>query len=278
MPKDAHRWWVEVEHFGSEVPEPSFGEQACQLVGGGAGCGGSINSNYFEVLGGPAAGNIYSVFGDTLVDHPAVSGVDPGINPPTFFNSNPYMNLKHGRERYQGGVFAKYEWSEKATLYTDFMFMKDQAQTAVAPSGIFIGSAIPVFCNNSLLSAQQAAALGCTAQMIANGDVVNMLIGRRNIEGGPRFFEYDHTNYRAMAGVRGDLNDAWSYDAYGSYYDTDLSNGNFGYISKTRTLLGLNGCQQSADPTDLAAGCVPYNIWRDGGVTTAAMTKATTMK
>ncbi len=80
----------------------------------------------------------------------------PGTNPPPLFNSNPYMNLKHGRERYQGGVFAKYEWSEKATLYTDFMFMKDQANTAVAPSGLFIGDVIPVFCNNSLMSAQQA--------------------------------------------------------------------------------------------------------------------------
>ena len=53
------------------------------------------------------------------------------------------MNLKHGRERYQGGVFAKYEWSEKATLYTDFMFMKDEADTAVAPSGLFIGDVRP---------------------------------------------------------------------------------------------------------------------------------------
>jgi outer membrane receptor protein involved in Fe transport len=243
---------------------------SCQLQGGGAFCGGSANSNYFEVLNGPAAGNLYSVFGEDLIDHPLVTGTDPGTNPPPLFNSNPYMNLKHGRERYQGGVFAKYEWSEKATLYTDFMFMKDQADTAVAPSGLFIGDVLPVFCNNSLLSAQQQTAIGCTPAMIAAGDTVDMLIGRRNIEGGPRSFEYDHTNYRAMMGVRGDLNDAWSYDAYGSYYDTDLSNGNYGYISKTRTLLGLNGCQQSADPTDLAAGCVPYNIWRDGGVTTAA--------
>ncbi len=106
--------------------------------------------------------------------------------------------------------------------------------------------------------------------MIASGDTVDLLIGRRNIEGGPRFFDYDHTNYRAMAGVRGDLSDAWSYDTYASYYDTDLFNGNNGYISIDRSSLGLNGCQQSADPTDLAAGCVPWNIWQDGGVTPAA--------
>jgi hypothetical protein len=34
VPEDARRWRVEVEHFGSQVREPGFGEQACQLVGG----------------------------------------------------------------------------------------------------------------------------------------------------------------------------------------------------------------------------------------------------
>ncbi len=86
-----------------------------------------------------------SVFSDHRVD-----GERRARTRRRLFNSNPYMNLKHGRERYQGGVFAKYEWSERATLYTDFMFMKDQAETAVAPSGLFIGAPIPVFCNNSL--------------------------------------------------------------------------------------------------------------------------------
>jgi hypothetical protein len=33
MPENACRR-VEVEHFGSEVLEPSFGKQACQLAGG----------------------------------------------------------------------------------------------------------------------------------------------------------------------------------------------------------------------------------------------------
>lgn len=235
---------------------------ACQLSGQGRVCAGSSNSNYFESL---ESGAVLSVLGNEFVPNGT-----PGTNPPALFNSNPYVNLKHGRERYQGGVLAKYEWNEHATVYTDFMFMKDQANTAVAPSGLFVGSAIPVFCNNPLMSDQQRAAIGCTGAMIAAGDTVNMLIGRRNIEGGPREFEYEHTNYRAMAGVRGDINDAWSYDAYGSYYDTDLFNNNEGYISIQRARLALNNCQQSADPTDQAAGCVPYNIWSDGGVTEEA--------
>jgi hypothetical protein len=34
VPEDARRWRVEVEHVGSEVLEPSFSKQTCQLVGG----------------------------------------------------------------------------------------------------------------------------------------------------------------------------------------------------------------------------------------------------
>ncbi len=243
---------------------------ACQLggtTGNGDVCAGSINSNFFQVLSGPGAGGVFSVVGDELA--PFGTAADP--SPPTIFNSNPYMNLKHGRERYMGGVLAKYEWSEKAALYTDFMFMQDKAETAVAPSGLFTTNVAPVFCNNPLLSAQQAAALGCDAAMIAAGEQVDMLIGRRNIEGGPRQFGYEHTNYRAVAGVKGDINEAWSYDAYGSFYYTGLYQSNQGYISISRSELALNGCQQTSDPTNLAAGCVPWNIWEEGAVTQAAL-------
>ena len=57
--------------------------------------------------------------------------------------------------------------------------------------------------------------------MIAAGDTVGVVIGRRNIEGGPRMFGYEHTTYSRVRGVKGDINDAWTYDTYGSYYDTD---------------------------------------------------------
>ena len=240
---------------------------ACQLGGDGSGsaCGGSSNSNYYRPFVNGVAGTPLSVFGDTLVPRGSVP-----TNPPAAFNSNPYMNLKHGRERYQAGVFADWEWNEYATVYGDFMFTQDQANTAVAPSGIFRGDPIPVFCNNPLLNTQNQTALGCTQAMIDAGDTVGVEIGRRNIEGGPRMFGYEHTTYFAVAGVKGDLNDAWSYDVYGSYYDTAMFNTNEGYISIARSTAGLNGCQADASGT-LIAGCVPYNIWQEGAVTQDAL-------
>ena len=102
---------------------------ACQLQGQGSVCGGSANSNYFVVIDpGRHAGRRHRRQRVHGIRQRAVEWGTEDTNPPPLFNSNPYMNLNHGRERYQGGVFAKYEWSERATLYTDFMFMKDKAR------------------------------------------------------------------------------------------------------------------------------------------------------
>ncbi len=71
----------------------------------------------------------------------------------TLFNSNPYMNLKHGRERYQGGVFAKYEWSEQRDAVHGLHVHEGPGQhggRAVGP--VHRRFRFPVFCNNPLMS------------------------------------------------------------------------------------------------------------------------------
>src|SRR6202042_644005 len=86
------------------------------------------------------------------------------------------------------------------------------------------------------LSAQQASII-CTPGQIAADKVkpgsasADMDIGRRNVEGGGRLAEYEHTNYRIVAGVTGDIADGWTYDAYASdYYVTAFTN-NLNYLN-----------------------------------------------
>lgn len=234
---------------------------ACQLSGDGTGCGGSSNSNRFTPIGVPRL----RVSGNQLIpwSSPVVS------NPPAVFNSNPYMNLLHGTERYQAGVLSKYDFGDHAQVYGDFMFTNDRSDTAVAPSGLFTGSFYQVSCNNALLSGQQQTALGCTPAMIAAGTALDVEIGRRNVEGGPRMFGYEHTNYRGVLGIKGEINDAWNYDAYGSYYYTTLYSTNRNYVSMARAQNALNNCVDAASGGAIA-GCVPWNIWSEGGVTPEA--------
>jgi outer membrane receptor protein involved in Fe transport len=253
----------------------------CQIFTDPIACGGSSNSNKFSLsngnrfdLGGGTTASSVSVF-----DHSFVRNGTPGTTPPALFNSQPYISLIQQDTRYTGGFFANYEINSNFKPYVTFQYMHDQTNTQVAPAGLFSGSGAQASggfltnCNNPLLSAQQVTALGCTSADIASGATRDMLIGRRNIEGGPRQFEYDHDNFRIVYGTKGRLWGPFNYDLYGSYYYTSVyvNNQNFLSISRAQNALLVGGT--ATNPTCLTGGktCVPYNIWQDGGVTTAAL-------
>ena len=169
--------------------------------------------------------------------------------------------------------------------------MNDRSNSALAPSGLFqgggtapgSGGGLFVNCGNPLLSAQETAALGCTAAQIASpnqsstANQVDLIIGRRNIEGGPRTANYDHSNFRIVIGMKGDFADAWHYDAYGSYYYTSLFNANGGYLSINGTQNALLATGTAANPTCLNGlpSCIPWNIFNQGGVTPAQVASLT---
>ena len=46
---------------------------------------------------------------------------------------------------------------------------------------------------------------------------------RRNVEGGPRQNNLKHTTYRGVVGTKGDLTNAFSYDAYYQYGRTNYT-------------------------------------------------------
>ena len=177
--------------------------------------------------------------------------------PPPFFNSNDYAYLLHQGTRYTAGFLARYEVNKHLEFYGDFGFMADRSDVQIAPTGLFQGSgASPnggflINCNNPFMSAQQRGVIGCSAADIASGASKDLLIGRRNIEGGGRNQRYEHTNYRAVFGGRGEIVDSWKWDLYGSYYYTELFNASQNYLSITRlqnALQVVQGLVLVADP------------------------------
>ncbi len=114
---------------------------------------------------------------------------------------------------------------------------------------------------------------GCTTSTVAgvptlSPNCTNVEIGRRNIEGGGRTSDYEHQNYRAVMGTKGDFLDAWSYDAYGQFYYTTFFNSNDKYQSFTAIDNALQVVGTKANPVCVSGPpCVPYNMWSDGGVT-----------
>jgi outer membrane receptor protein involved in Fe transport len=247
----------------------------------GAICFGSQNSNIFEPQTGPNAFTDYSVKGNSFIDFGSEE-----TTPPAFFNSQPYIYMQRGDERYTAGFMAHLDMTDQFQVYTEFGYMNDRSHQEVAPAAAFlfsnpndpISGNYNINCSNPLLSQQQQLTL-CTqaeidadAAAIASGGApvtANVAIGRRNIEGGGRASDYEHSNYRAVLGGKGDINKAWSYDAYAQYYYTTFFTSNEKYLSFTAIDQALLVKRDAnGNPVCLSGGrCVPWNIFSDGGVT-----------
>ncbi|HMH29978.1 MAG TPA: TonB-dependent receptor [Steroidobacteraceae bacterium] len=249
----------------------------------GVSCGGSSNSNWFQPTRGPNAGNAYSVSGNSFVPNGT-----PGTTPPANYNSQPFIYMTREDDRYNAAFMAHEEINDWFQPYSEFFFMDDKTHQQVAPAALFKDSNpldptgagdYYVNCSNPLLSAQQQGILCTPAQVAADaanpGSATSQVrIGRRNVEGGNRFVDFEHTNYRAVLGSQGTFADAWSYDLYGQYFYTTFSDSNQKYLNYEAITNALLVTGTAANPTCISGGthgCVPYNIFSDGGVTQAAL-------
>ncbi len=224
------------------------------------------------------------------------------------YNFAPLNYFQRPDERYTAGVFADYEISDSLKPYMEFMFMDDRTLAQIAPSGDF-GNTTWINCDNPLL--------GYNPALTGSGDVLcrrdNLLsdasnpfatvgnsggtplvftdslgnsynrgfaqILRRNVEGGGRVSDLQHTSYRGVLGMKGDLSDAWSYDAYYQYGRTNYTQIYKNDFSVTRIGRALdvvtnpNGgapvCRSVLEGID--PNCVPWDIWGTGTVTQAAL-------
>jgi iron complex outermembrane recepter protein len=245
-------------------------------------CDGSSNSNWFQPTTGANAGTVYSVSGHSFVPNGSVA-----TTPPAVYNSQPFITMTREDDRYNAAFMAHDDINDYFKPYAEFFFMNDQTHQQVAPAALFKDSNpldptgagdYYINCSNPLLSAQQRGILCTPAQIAADtanpgSATVQLRIGRRNVEGGDRFTDFEHTNYRAVFGTKGEFADAWSYDAYGQYFYTQFSDSNQKYLSYQGITNALLVTGTAANPVCVGnvRGCVPYNIFMDGGVTQAAL-------
>ena len=190
----------------------------------------------------------------------------------TLYNYGPPNHFQRPDERYTAGLFGNYELNERLEGYVEFQFMDDSTNAQIAPSGAFFVTST-LNCSNAFLSAQQFAAIGCASP----ADVVPLYIGRRNVEGGFRKHDITHTSYRGLGGIKGNINDTWSYDAhvnisrtdYDAMYNNDLSITRITRALDVVEVAGAPTCRSVIDGSD--PGCVPWNVFQTGGVTQEAL-------
>ncbi len=254
---------------------------------------GNANVHSFTCGGSPnAARGLFQTYNPTDVNDLNPTGaftIDPDGTVRDFqasdqFNFAPFNFYQREDERKTAGLFAHYDLSDKASVYTEFMFMDDRTQAQIAPSGAFLGAgpgAPPFFgryavnCDNPLLSGDAVDAF-CGGDTGA-GDVL-LDIGKRNIEGGGRNDDLRHSSFRGVVGLRGDIAEGWNYDVYGLYGTSLLSENYQNDVSRSRirkaltAVAGPNGvpvCRVNADAdlTNDDPNCTPYAIFGVGNVT-----------
>src|SRR5581483_2166910 len=184
----------------------------------GLNCSGSSTSQtgrYFAAGFVPGTSTPQFYKAPFITVNPATGTFVPFQNPKDSYNFGALNYYMRPDERWNAGAFAHYNIDDRHQVYTELMFMDDDSLAQIAPSGSFIGSGTgtnpftgnpdgdwTINCNNPYLSDQEALSsvanlgLGCASHdpSLANTQTVELLGGRRNVEGGNRITDIRHTS------------------------------------------------------------------------------------
>jgi iron complex outermembrane receptor protein len=193
------------------------------------------------------------------------------------YNFGPLNYYQRPDTRWTAGALAHYQFNEHADVYTELQYVNDRTIAQIAPSGAFYGTGpYRASCANPYFSTSMVTQW-CGGVADPAQDIY-LLVGRRNVEGSARQDDLEHSNFRLVGGVKGDINDAWTYDFYGQFTIAQLAEDYQHDVSISRIANALDAVRDASgnivcrsvvlgsDPT-----CVPYNIWQRNSVTPEAL-------
>ena len=229
-------------------------------------CGGSATS----------AGGLFTDFSNYYLTVDTAANLRDFDFDADLYNYGPLNHYQRPERRYSIGAMGHYEFGEHADVYSQVMFTDYESIAQVAPGGNFFDTN-SVNCDNPLIPVGALATIGCDATAIANGDSVTMYIGRRNVEGGGRQQSFANSTFRIVTGVRGAINEAWSYDASAQFSEGTGTASTLNYfvidrLNKALNVVDVGGvptCQSVIDGSD--PNCVPWNPFVPNGVDAAQL-------
>ena len=193
-------------------------------------CGGSAtNTHGYFILPGVNNGKAVSVAADgTLV--PFSNAFRYNYASTTF--------LQRQDDRATLGALSHYEINEHFDVYADMMFMRDSSHQQESPSGLFAGgqpgvqTTLTIPCSNlstkvGSLGVSVYQAVGCTSP---TGSATIGYPGLRFAF--PREDTVTHNDYRAVAGVRGDIDGNWAYDVSVSHWNVDFGRTDTNFVGR----------------------------------------------
>lgn len=236
--------------------EPLFqGERdysACALNAGGTACGGSATN---------ATGNFY--FYQPSTGAGGAASLNPngtyrrGYGAP--YNFAPINYYQRPDQRHTMGAVLSYAINDNFEPYLEMLYSSKKDSVQIAPSGAFFYNLRNNSCSNPLFTG------ACTLFGIDPTQPFDVYVAKRNVEGGPRYFETNNNQFRVIGGLRGAIGQSpWNYNVSYLYGAVDNSTRGINDFINDRLEQALRGC-----PAGSFAGCLPYNVFT-GGVTPAA--------
>jgi iron complex outermembrane receptor protein len=193
------------------------------------------------------------------------------------FNFNPLNYYQTSLDRTQFTALGNYTFNRYAEAYAQLFFTRSDVMSNLAPSGTFFNDYfVPV--GNPYLPAA-ARQFVCDIGGVAAADCVPgsttevlLSLGRRFVELGPRLNNFENQTHQSTLGLRGDVVDGWTYDAFWTLGKSTQAQtrGNWGSFSKVQQALRAVSTDECLDPSN---GCVPLNLFGGAGSITPEMIK-----
>lgn len=231
---------------------------SCALSNSATSCGGSANAIVPNFFIAPAVDGVSDYSRSEFLTMVPGGALEPwdGTNR---YNYAPVNHFMRPDERWSLGAFVDYELNEHAIAYLETNFANDRTAGQIAESGTFFAEEYFLPYDNSLFPPIFQESL---RQYWPDADEFGVYIGKRNVEGGPRASNFEHSGFRIVTGLKGAINDNWDYDVSYLYGSTASSLAYINDFFAPRIAEAVDGDLCAANPE-----CIPYEVFTYQGVT-----------
>jgi iron complex outermembrane receptor protein len=242
---------------------------------------GSLNSVTGAVTGSPTTVPSAFSVAKSCCGTDALAGtwqIDPAsgalVQPVQLYNANPPTYYQTGFDRTQATSLGNFKFNRHADVYVELFYTRSAVGAVLAETGTFgstynvpIGNPfIPAAARQQLCARRAISAANCVE---GNPTIVPMLINRRFVELGPRYFDFDSKTLQYNLGLKGELGNDWTYDAYWSRGTADQVQVRRNWGSQSKVAQALNALNRTSC-VNPANGCVPLDVFGAAGSITAA--------
>ncbi|MES2757268.1 MAG: TonB-dependent receptor [Pseudomonadota bacterium] len=198
------------------------------------------------------------------------------VQPVQLYNANPPNYYATGLARTQATSLANFKINHHVEAFAELFHTRSQVGATLAAAGTFnstfnvpIGNPfIPVTARQQLCARRGIAAANCVE---GNPTLVPLLINRRLVELGPRYYDFDTRTLQYTLGLKGAISDNWRYDAYWSRGKADQVGTRRHWGSQSKVVQALNALNKDTC-VNPANGCVPLNVFgAEGSITPAQL-------